>query len=71
MKKLAFVLLLIPAVALSMTRYADGSILLTPEEVKNVEKNFDQMQQTINDAIEIIEGQQKEIEMMQKPGKCI
>jgi hypothetical protein len=71
MKKLAFVLLLIPVFAMSMTRYADGSIMLTPEEVKNVERNFNEMKETIEQAVEIIEMQEKKIEELAKGGKCI
>lgn len=71
MKKLAFVLLLAPAVALSMTIYKDGSIMLAPEEVKNVENNFNQMQQTIEDAAEIIQKLLEENEALKGKGKCI
>jgi hypothetical protein len=71
MKKLAFVLLFIPVFAMSMTRYADGSIMLTPEEVKNVERNFNEMKETIEQAVEIIEMQEKKIEELAKGGRCI
>jgi hypothetical protein len=71
MKKLAFVLLLLSASAGAMTKYADGSIMLTPEEVKNVERNFNEMKETIEQAVEIIEMQEKKIEELAKGGRCI
>lgn len=71
MKRIALLFLLVPCLSFGMTKFADGSILLTPEEVKNVETNFDQMQQTILDAVQIIEAQEREIEKSKKDYKCI
>jgi hypothetical protein len=71
MKKLAFVLLFIPVFAMSMTRYADGSIMLTPQEVANVERNFAEMKATLEQAAEVIEMQEKKIDELAKGGKCI
>lgn len=71
MKRIALLFLLVPCLSFGMTKFADGSILLTPEEVKNVETNFDQMQQTINDAIEVIEAQEKALKATTKDYKCI
>lgn len=71
MKRIALLLLCVPAVALSMTRFADGSIMLDPAEVKNVENNFNQMQQTIEDAAEIIQKLLEENEALKRKGKCI
>jgi hypothetical protein len=55
----------------AMTRYADGSIMLSPEEVANVEKNFKEMQQTILEAIEVIEMQEERVKSLEVGGKCI
>lgn len=71
MKRIALLLLCVPAVAFSMTIYKDGSIMLAPEEVKNVENNFNQMQQTIEDAAEIIQKLMQENEALKGKGKCI
>jgi hypothetical protein len=57
--------------ATAMTRYADGSIMLTPEEIKNVERNFNEMKETIDQAVEIIEMQEKKIQELAKGGRCI
>jgi chaperonin cofactor prefoldin len=71
MKRIALLFLLAPLAAGAMTHYKDGSIMLTPEEVKNVERNFNEMKETIEQAVEIIEMQEKKIEELAKGGRCI
>jgi chaperonin cofactor prefoldin len=71
MKRFVLLFLLAPLSVSAMTHYKDGSIMLTPEEVKNVERNFNEMKETIEQAVEIIEMQEKKIEELAKGGRCI
>lgn len=57
--------------AAAMTHYADGSIMLTQQEINNVDQNFKTMEKTIMEAAAIIEAQQKMIEELKKGGRCI
>jgi hypothetical protein len=72
MKRFAMsVLFLISLSAAAMTHYADGSITLTQQEVANVDNNFKTMEESIKEAVQIIEAQQKMIEELKKGGRCI
>lgn len=71
MKRIPLLFLLAPLSAGAMTHYKDGSIMLDPQEVKNVESNFNEMQQTIEEAAEVIKKLLEENEALKKPGKCV